>query len=210
MIWLERLCVGALAGYSARSPSDASPTPRPAAGAMARPLPPLGSPMGQVTELSHTADVGFEVEAGSPEELFELAAAGLLRAVGLDRPGAPGDGGQGAEAGREAGDLPPGSGASRPEGEAEELRLSRPDLDRLLVDWLRELLYRTTRDMEVPEAAVERVEVPADGPASLRARVRWRPAGGREPEREIKGVTYHGLEVRERDGGWHARVVLDV
>jgi len=28
--------------------------------------------------------------------------------------------------------------------------------------------------------------------------------------REIKGVTYHGLEVREREGRWEAMVVLDL
>lgn len=102
------------------------------------------------------------------------------------------------------------------------MELSRPGLDRLLVAWLRELLHRSMRDGLVPEASVEEVAAPGagggdgtsgppgSGDARLRARVVWRPAAD-EPVREIKGVTYHGLEVRRNDDGdWHARVVLDV
>ncbi len=154
--------------------------------------------LGTVTELSHTADVGFELRAARLEGLFEAAADGLARARGAS---ADPDGRAGAE----------------------DVTLSRPDLDRLLVAWLRELLYRAMRDDVVPEAVVEEVSGPGDSagadgqPASpadrgarLRARVVWRPAAD-EPVREIKGVTYHGLEVRrEEDGDWHARVVLDV
>lgn len=144
--------------------------------------------MGSVTELSHTADVGFELRAGSLEELFGLAADGLARA-------------RGAAADRDA--------PSR----ADDVELARPDLERLLVAWLGELLYRAVRDAVVPRATVEEVagpEVDGEDVARLRARVEWRPAAD-EPIREIKGVTYHGLEVRrDDDGDWHARVVLDV
>jgi SHS2 domain-containing protein len=169
--------------------------------------------VGSVTELSHTADVGFELRAARLEGLFEAAADGLAAA-------------RGAAADRDA------------EAGTEDVELSRPGLDRLLVAWLRELLHRSMRDDVVPEASVEEVTAPADadgerapgasggvpsrtgadgspappesGDARLRARVVWRPAAD-EPAREIKGVTYHGLEVRrDEDGDWHARVVLDV
>lgn len=160
--------------------------------------------LGSVTELSHTADVGFELRAASLEGLFGAAAEGLARA-------------RGADPDRDAG------------ADTEDVELSRPGLDRLLVAWLRELLHRAMRDDAVPEASVEEVAAPgaADGQgepgasgdtspggaadtARLRARVRWRPAAD-EPVREIKGITYHGLEVRrDDDGDWHARVVLDV
>lgn len=169
--------------------------------------------LGTVTELSHTADVGFELRAARLEGLFEAAADGLARARGAS-----------ADPDARAG--------------SEDVTLSRPDLDRLLVAWLRELLHRAMRDDVVPEAVVEDVTAPGDAggegaagasggvpsragadgqPASpadrdarLRARVVWRPAAD-EPVREIKGVTYHGLEVRrDDDGDWHARVVLDV
>jgi len=154
----------------------------------------------RVRELEHTADVGFEVHAPSLEGLFEGAARGLVDALGLEA----GDGAEAerraeAERGREVG-----------AGEPEALRLSRPDLERLLVHWLRELLSRAMAGGEVPEARVCEVR-PGDGDEpSLRASVRWRPAAGAGPAREIKGVTYHGLEVARTDGSWHARVVLDV
>ena len=143
--------------------------------------------MTPLRELSHTADVGFEATAASPEELFEVAARGLVGALGLEPAG-------------EA------EGTSPDVGEVE---ISRPDPERLLVEWLRELLGDATAGRGLPEPVVDEVTMPDDGPAALRARVRWRPSGG--AAREIKGVTYHGLVVERReDGSWHARVVLDV
>lgn len=148
----------------------------------------------RVRELEHTADVGFEVRAPSLEGLFEGAARGLVDALGFeDGGGAEADGG--AEAGT---------------GEPEALRLFRPDLERLLVHWLRELLSRAMADGEVPEARVHEVRSGDGDEPSLRASVRWRSAAGAGPAREIKGVTYHGLEVARADGSWHARVLLDV
>lgn len=139
--------------------------------------------MGRLRELKHTADVGFRVEAASPEELFELAAEGLVRALGLE-PGPPA------------------------EGEPERIELSRPDPERLLVAWLRELLARAQVDGTVPSAAVEAVTLGGPAPR-LEARIRWSPAAS-GPVREIKGVTYHGLELARDPAGWHASVVLDV
>ena len=141
----------------------------------------------RLRELSHTADVGFEVEAPDLEGLFEGAARGLVDALGLS----PAD---------EAPDARP---------DARRVHLARPDLERLLVHWLRELLARAMAEGGVPEAAVRQVR--SDGEeASLRAEVRWRPSSPDGPAREIKGVTYHGLRVARGDEGWHARVVLDV
>ncbi len=137
----------------------------------------------RLRELSHTADVGFEVEAPDLEGLFEGAARGLVGALGVD----------GARDGAE---------------DAGPVRLARPDLERLLVHWLRELLARAMAEGQVPEAEVR--EVRTGDPASLRAEVRWLPASPDGPAREIKGVTYHGLRVAREGGSWHARVVLDV
>lgn len=139
--------------------------------------------MGHVEELAHTADVGFRVEAGTSERLFELAAVGLVRALGLE----------------------PGEAEGVPE---ERVELARPDRERLLVAWLRELLGRSTAEGSVPRATVEAADLEGPEPR-LRARVRWLPAAS-GPVREIKGVTYHGLEVEREGEGWHATVVLDV
>lgn len=136
-------------------------------------------------ELAHTADIGFDAEAASLEHLFRLAARGLVEALG-------------ASADREAAAV------------RDELDLERPDLDRLLVAWLRELLHRSTAERVVPEVEEVRIHDGREGdPRRLDARLAWRPwADG--PVREIKGVTYHELRVERRGDRWHARVVLDV
>lgn len=141
--------------------------------------------MNQVRELAHTADIGFELQAAGLDRLFELAARGLAGSIGAEP-------------------------ASEPtEAPDEEIRLSRPDLDRLLVAWLRELLYRSTTSRTVP-LDVRVTVAEREGAFALEAHVGWAPWDGEGPSREIKGVTYHGLRVEERDGTWHAQVVLDV
>ncbi len=163
-------------------------------------------------ELSHTADVGFEVRAPALEGLFEGAARGLVEALGAEA--APDeDGPAAAEGGAAGGDAEVGAGGGRrgDRSRFEPVRLARPDLERLLVHWLRELLARAMAEGEVPEARVREVRPPEGGEeAALRAEVRWRPVSAEGPAREIKGVTYHGLRVAREEEGWHARVVLDV
>lgn len=137
--------------------------------------------MEAVRELAHTADVGFEIEAPSADRLFELAARGLFDALGAS----------------------PSDRATW----SETIDLGRPDLERLLVAWLRELLdIALTREAVAMAARVSLV-----AGTDLRAIVEWQPWTAEGPTREIKGVTYHGLEVRQDpDGRWHGRVVLDV
>lgn len=162
--------------------------------------------MYRVDPLSHTADVGFEVRADTLAELFRGAADGLVRTLRAD----PEEDGDAAATGGERAaptgeDVAPGREDASPE--AERLSLERPDRERLMVGWLRELLYRATAEGRFPEE----VRVDEVGPTSLEARVRWTPPGAAGLAREVKGVTYHGLRVeRESDGRWHARLVLDV
>lgn len=155
--------------------------------------------MYRVDPLSHTADVGFEVEADTLDELFRGAAEGLVRTLRAE----PEEDGNAGPAG--AAD----DGPVRADGEEETERLSleRPDRERLMVAWLRELLYRVTAESRFPED----VRVAHVGATTLEARVRWSAPGGHGLAREVKGVTYHGLRVeRAPDGRWHARLVLDV
>lgn len=141
-----------------------------------------------VTEIDHTADVGIEIEAGSRAELFDRAARGTV-ALLEGREGAPPD--TPAEEDRAAG------------RRRLELRADGPDL--LLVRWLREILYvYEVEGLAYREATFETLE--DDG---LRADVRLRPRS-EAPELELKGVTYHGLEVGRRGGEWYARVIFDV
>lgn len=152
-----------------------------------------------VDPLPHTADVGFEVRADSLAELFRGAADGLVRTLRADPEE---DGDAAAPTGEDA-----AHGREEAPTESERISLERPDRERLMVAWLRELLYRATAEGRFPEE----VRVDQVGATSLEARVRWTPPGADHLAREVKGVTYHGLRVeRENDGRWHARLVLDV
>jgi protein archease len=93
----------------------------------------------------------------------------------------------------------------------EELSVAAPELDLLLVDFLSELLYRfDTRGWLTRHAQVEVRE--RDGGWELEGTLigeRHDPA--RHPVKVlIKAVTYHGLQVVERDGTWTAKVVFDI
>jgi SHS2 domain-containing protein len=83
------------------------------------------------------------------------------------------------------------------------LSASAPDRATLLAEWLSELAFLAETRGFVPE----RVESLSLEGQELDAVVTGVHAA---PPHLIKAVTYHRLELREHDGDWHARVVLDV
>lgn len=143
---------------------------------------------GRWRTVEHTADLAIEIEADTLERLLETGAhalAGVL--VGSEHGGAV-------------------SKAS-PALTWRDLALEAPDREALLVDWLRELLY--IQETEGLLLAV--AEVGDLGDTKLVARAGFiRPPASGGAERELKGVTYHDLEVCQREGGWYARVVFDL
>lgn len=84
-----------------------------------------------------------------------------------------------------------------------EVVVAGPDPAARLVEWLEELVFLAETEDFVPERATK-LELRG---GELRAEVDGRRD---RPAHLVKAVTYHGLEVEERDDGWHARVVLDV
>ena len=135
-----------------------------------------------VREIEHTADLGIEVEAPTLPLLFERAGIATL-ALMLDL------------------------AAIEPRTRA-TIALAADDVEELLHDWLQALVVRVQTDgLAFAELTVDAI----DGQS-----VRGEGAGERvDPRRhrtytEIKGVTYHQLAVRERPGGWWARVIFDV
>lgn len=132
--------------------------------------------------LEHTADIGFHAWGATPAELFENAARALV-AIAAD--------------------------TSRATADHEwPLDVDGEDLRALLVNFLNEILYLFDAGRFVMrDVVVETIE-----PASLHARLLGEPRiPARHPWRLIvKAVTYHGLEVEDRDGQWHAQVFLDV
>ena len=90
---------------------------------------------------------------------------------------------------------------------ARELVLKAPDRAALFVDWLRELLFIQVSEQLLFNTA-EIAELDETG---LVARVAFRhPLGDAEVVRELKGVTYHDLELVRRGDGWFARIVFDL
>jgi SHS2 domain-containing protein len=84
-----------------------------------------------------------------------------------------------------------------------EVRITAPDRAALLAAWMEELVYLAETDGFIPHR-IERLEL---APENLEALV-----GGERsvPQSLIKAVTYHRLEMEPVDGGWRARVILDV
>jgi SHS2 domain-containing protein len=130
----------------------------------------------------HTADIGLAARGGTLEELFANAALGLTDLI-VDPAGL-----------REDTRL--------------ELSVSAQDREALLVAWLNELLYALdTRGFVARRCRVVRMSgtgLTAElwGDTIDRARHALR--------RLVKAATYHGLCITAADGGWEARVILDL
>jgi len=138
--------------------------------------------------VEHTADLAIEVEAHSLDELFVTGALGMM----------------GVLLGAEDGTGPWDSGSP---ADWRELTFEAPDREALFVEWLRELLY-----IQVSEQLLFTVaEIAELAETKMVARVAFRPPSNElEVERELKGVTYHDLEVARRGDRWYARIVFDL
>ena len=81
-------------------------------------------------------------------------------------------------------------------------------LDRLMVDWLSELLYLH----DVENLLFKEFKVESVGGDGLKATVKGEPFqdGVHVIKTEVKAVTYHQIEVRQETGGWRAQVILDL
>jgi SHS2 domain-containing protein len=142
--------------------------------------------MGRYTFLEDVAlaDCAVEIEGRSLDDLFETAAAALARLM-----------------------VDPATLTITVE---RAISLEASELDMLLFDWLSEMIFLKDRDSQVfPNA---RVRVSGDGPYRLAADVQGgtivfgRTALGADP----KAVTLHQFALEPADGGWRARVVIDI
>ena len=132
-----------------------------------------------------TSDLTFTCRAETLEGLFAAAAGALLEAT-LDE---------------------------RPDLHIEvrrDLDLCEPDLELLLLAFANELVY--WRDSEGLLLCPERIEIDPGPPARLRGSCAGERIGsrGRSLALDVKAATAHGLRVSPLDGGWEARMTLDV
>jgi len=88
------------------------------------------------------------------------------------------------------------------------IKIGGESLDRLMVDWLSELLYLH----DVENLLFKGFKVESIGEDGLMAVVKGEPFQQRIHviKTEVKAVTYHRIEVRQEKGGWKAQVILDL
>ncbi len=132
--------------------------------------------------LDHTADVGFELEAPTLEDLFDEARQALLMTM-FEEP---------------------------PKRGERVVRLSAPDRKTLLVRWINELVFLVQDEGSCRPARISgsgRAKEVSPSKRVRRVSPRPRSHGW---QGEIKSATFHGLEVTRGSLGWRAQMILDV
>ena len=130
----------------------------------------------------HTGDLGLDVWAETPERLHALAGEALMAQVALPAPG------------------PPDATAT--------LSLDGADPEDLFVHWLNTVLLRA----ELERAVWTRITVTELGPRLIVAKLQGQrlDSGRHERLREVKAISFHGLELDLRPGECRARAILDI
>jgi SHS2 domain-containing protein len=138
--------------------------------------------LGRFESIDHTADLGLVVWGETPAELFAVTAVALGELI----------------AERHA------------RGELQERRVQAAgaDWEDLLVNFLREVLFLVHGEAFLPLEC----DIAAITPYELAATLRGEPYDPARHtwKREIKAVTYHGVEVTPTPEGWRGRVIFDV
>jgi len=132
--------------------------------------------------LDHTADIGIIVHGENLKALFENAGEAFFRLITDLR-----------------------KVRRRTE---RRINIGGESLDRLMVDWLSELLYLH----DVENLLFKGFKVESVGEDGLRAIVKGEPfqEGVHVIKTEVKAVTYHQIEVRQENGHWRAQVIFDL
>lgn len=140
--------------------------------------------MGSYEVLEHTADLALSVRGATIEDLFATAARAVFECL------------TDAESIKDSTEV--------------EIHVRAPEegTEELLVEWLRELLFRLATE----EMLFSRFDIVELREGELVAR-----CGGEriDPARhdlrlEIKSVTYHGLHLRQHPEGWTATLLFDI
>lgn len=135
------------------------------------------------TYLSHTADIAFDVEADSLEELFTEAFKGWLNSVI---------------------ELNTMSATS-----LTEINLEADSLEELLVDLLNEanflLTVKKVLCVEVVKMKIDEEKYCMN--ALLKS---MKINSNTKLKEEIKSVTYHQMEIKKHNGKYNVRVVFDI
>ena len=132
--------------------------------------------------LEHTADVGFEAFGATREEAYANAARALMNLIVDLETVAP--------------------------REHVPLRITGPDAQSLLVNWLSEILFLhdadgwVFRDFEIKSLTEGSLSAVARGEKFQRSR--------HQLKMQVKAITYHQLALEESPHGWRAQVYVDI
>ncbi len=132
--------------------------------------------------LDHTADIGLVIYGENLKALFENAGEAFFRLI---------------------------TDLRKVRRRVERrINIGRENLDRLMVDWLSELLYLH----DVENLLFQGFKVESVGKDGLKAIVKGEPfrEGVHVIKTEVKAVTYHRIEVRQENGRWRAQIILDL
>jgi SHS2 domain-containing protein len=132
--------------------------------------------------LDHTADIGIIVHGENLKTLFENAGEAFFHLI---------------------------TDLRKVKRRVERrVNIEGESLDRLMVDWLSQLLYLH----DVENLLFKGFKVDSVGEDGLKATVKGEPfqEGVHVIKTEVKAVTYHQIEVRQENGGWRAQIILDL
>ena len=133
--------------------------------------------------LEHTADMGLVVRGRNLSELLTNAAQGLFETIAVVD--------------------------TVDETVSIEIHLTAESVEELFVAWLDELIYRH----ETEEVFFKRAEIQQCSETEMSATVYGESVNFDKHEvyTEIKSVTYHQLQVVQKDdGSWFAQVIFDL
>jgi SHS2 domain-containing protein len=138
----------------------------------------------------HTADIGIEISGRTKKELFTNAASALFDVL------------------IEHNDSKSKS-AAKTQKRQKTVTVQGNDLEDLLINFLRELLYLFNGEKFITDSC----EIIRFSNKELQARLTGESFNKTEHliKTEIKAVTYSGLNVTKiKSGGWKARIIFDV
>jgi SHS2 domain-containing protein len=138
--------------------------------------------MKRFSVLDHTADIGLRIYGDTLESLFEHAGEGFFHLI---------------------------TDTAKVEPRVERrIELAGESLDRLLVDWLGELLYL----FEVDHLLFREFRVESVGIQGLKAVAKGEPfrEGVHVIKTVVKAVTYHQIQIKETRRGWKAQIIFDL
>jgi SHS2 domain-containing protein len=132
--------------------------------------------------IDHAADMGIVVYGTDLKNLFKGAAESMLKIML--------------------------SGVSARLANSRKLLVEGQDREDLMVRWLGEILSL----MEIEREVVAAITINSISPRRLDARVETAPFDPdlQEILCEIKAVTYHQIEVVQKDDHWEARIIFDI